>query len=190
MTLIPSSTITELRVVSMKHLQRAWHASRKLILLWTPPFWVTCICSNINCRDLFPESTPMLLPLYRTWLSPNYELFQWSICDGFGMPAGSAYPSRHLVQPLMGLAYAPIVETSFSRTCPVVSFLDFSTWISLAIIAFELIPVSPGKFPRVTWHLPSYSVKNVISKYKCYIWVTWKITYHSHVYAQLKLSHM
>ena len=32
------------------------------------------------------------------------------------MPAGNAYPSAHLVPfPFLGLAYAPIVETSFSE---------------------------------------------------------------------------
>ena len=47
----------------------------------------------------FPESTPMLWPWYRNWPSPNYERFPLSICDGGGMPAGSAYPSGHLVSP-------------------------------------------------------------------------------------------
>ena len=40
------------------------------------------------------------------------------------MPAGNTYPSGHLVLSLLGLAYAPIVETSFPEL--VVSFLDFS----------------------------------------------------------------
>ena len=41
------------------------------------------------------------------------------------MPAGSAYPSGHLVPfPIMGLACAPIVETNFLEL--VMSLLDFS----------------------------------------------------------------
>ena len=34
---------------------------------------------------------------YRLWPSPNYEWFPWNICNGCGMPAGNAYPSRHQV---------------------------------------------------------------------------------------------
>ena len=34
---------------------------------------------------------------YRAWLSPNYELFTWSICNWCGMPVGNAYPFGHLV---------------------------------------------------------------------------------------------
>ena len=30
-----------------------------------------------------------------------------------GLSTGNAYPSGHLVQSLLGLAYAPVVETSF-----------------------------------------------------------------------------
>ena len=41
--------------------------------------------------------------------------FSWGICNGCGMPTGNAYTSRHLVSSLLGYAYAPIVETSFSE---------------------------------------------------------------------------
>ena len=40
---------------------------------------------------------PILWPWYRSWPSPNYEVFPWSICNEWGMPAGNAYPSGHLV---------------------------------------------------------------------------------------------
>ena len=44
----------------------------------------------------------------------DFEWFSWSICNGFGMPAGNAYPSGHLtLSPIVGLACAPIVETRF-----------------------------------------------------------------------------
>ena len=36
---------------------------------------------------------------YQALPSPNYEWFPWSICDGYDMPAGNAYPSGHLVAP-------------------------------------------------------------------------------------------
>ena len=42
MTWIPSLTFTESRVVSMEHLQRVWHVSRKRLSFRTPgsvPFW-------------------------------------------------------------------------------------------------------------------------------------------------------
>ena len=48
MILIQSLTFTELRVVSMDHLQRVWHASRERLPFRIPgsaPFW-TCSCSN------------------------------------------------------------------------------------------------------------------------------------------------
>ena len=69
-------------------------------------------------------------PWYRTWPSPNYEWFPWSVCNGCGMPAGHAYPSGHLVPShILELVYAPIVETSFPELA--VSFLDFSPSIPL-----------------------------------------------------------
>ena len=49
MTLIPGLTFTELRVVSMEHLQRVWLASRERLPFQTPgsvPLLVTCLCSN------------------------------------------------------------------------------------------------------------------------------------------------
>ena len=49
MTLIPGFTITELRVVSMEHLQRVWLASRERLPFRTPgsvPLLGTCLCSN------------------------------------------------------------------------------------------------------------------------------------------------
>ena len=45
-------------------------------------------------RSDFP---PISWPWYRAWPSTNYEWFPWSICNGYGMPAGNAYPSGQLV---------------------------------------------------------------------------------------------
>ena len=53
-TLIPSFIFIELRVVSMEHLQRLWHASRERIPFRTPgsvPLFGACVCSN--CWDQF-----------------------------------------------------------------------------------------------------------------------------------------
>ena len=45
-------------------------------------------------RSDFP---PISWPWYRLWPSSNHLWFPWSICNGCCMPAGNAYPSRHLV---------------------------------------------------------------------------------------------
>ena len=55
--LIPTLTFTELRVVSMEHLQRVWHASRERIPFRTHgsvPHFGTCECSN--CWDQIPRT--------------------------------------------------------------------------------------------------------------------------------------
>ena len=78
-------------------------------------------------------------PWYRLWPSPNYEWFPWSIGNGCGMPAGNAYPSRHLVpSPISGLANAPIVETKFLELA--MSLLDFSPRITLGTFSILLLP--------------------------------------------------
>ena len=53
--------------------------------------------------------------------------FPLGICDECGIQAGSAYPSEYLVPSLLGLAYAPIVDTSFPELA--VYFFDFSPCI-------------------------------------------------------------
>ena len=81
---------------------------------------------------------PISWPRYRVWPSPNYEWFPWSISNGFGMPAGNAYPSGHLVpSPILGLADAPIVETKFLELA--MSLLDFSPRIPLGTFSILLI---------------------------------------------------
>ena len=67
----------------------------------------------------------------------DYEWFPWSICNGCGMPAGNAYPSRHLVpSPILGLANAPIIETEFLELA--MSLLDFSPRIPLGTFSILL----------------------------------------------------
>ena len=67
----------------------------------------------------------------------DYEWFQWSICNGCGMPAGNAFPSGHLVpSPILGLANAPIVETKFLELA--MSLLDFSPRIHLGTFSILL----------------------------------------------------
>ena len=97
-------------------------------------FWWACMCSD--CWDQFPESTPTNdhteLDLHRIKRG-----FPWSICDGCGMPAGSAYPSGHLVlSPILGLANATIVETKFLELA--MSLLDFSPRIPLGTFSILL----------------------------------------------------
>ena len=76
---------------------------------------------------------PISWPWYRLRPSPNYDCFPWSIYNGCGMPAGNAYPSGHLVPPppppILGLTYAPIVETNFLELA--MSLLEFSPRIPL-----------------------------------------------------------
>ena len=141
MTFIPSLTFTELWVVSMEHLQRVWLASRERLPLRTPgsvPFYGGLACALI-VETSFPRLYPDLndrteLDIYRI------ERFPWSIC----VPAGSAYPSGHLVpSPILGLASAPIVETKFLELA--MSLLDFSPRISLG--TFSILPQSYDKNP-------------------------------------------
>ena len=87
-------------------------------------------------RPVFPTRSPIKWPtevdLYRI------ERFPWSICDRCGMPAGSAYPSGHLVpSPILGLASAPIVETKFLELA--MSLLDFSHRIPLGTFSILLL---------------------------------------------------
>ena len=71
----------------------------------------------------------------------DYEWFPWSICNGCGMPPGNAYPSGHLVpSPIVGLAWAPIVETKFLELA--MSLLDFSPRIPLGTFSILLGNIS------------------------------------------------
>ena len=68
MTLIPTLTFTELRVVSMEHLQRVWHASRERLPFRTPgsvPHFGTCLCSN--CWDQIPRTSHV----FTRFFTPN-----------------------------------------------------------------------------------------------------------------------
>ena len=59
MTLIPTLTFTELRVVSIEHLQRVWHASRERLPFRTPgsaPF--LGLAYTLIVETSFPDSTP------------------------------------------------------------------------------------------------------------------------------------
>ena len=68
----------------------------------------------------------------------DYEWFPWSICNGYGMPAGNAYHSRHLVpSPIAGLACAPTVGTRFLELA--MSLLDFSPQKPLGTFRFCFI---------------------------------------------------
>ena len=146
--LIPSLTFTELRVVSMEHLQRLWHVNGKRLPsehLVTSLFGA-CVCSDR--RDQISQIYINFMSFIRTW-SPNYEWFPLSICDGCYMPAWGAYPSGHPVpSPLLGLACAPIVDTSLTELA--VSFVDFSPWIPLGTFSILLLPLRKWKV-GCTW---------------------------------------
>ena len=73
-----------------------------------------------NRSDFLPISWPW----YRTWPSPNYEWFPWSISNGCDMPAGNAYPSRHLVpSPFLDLLVLLLLRSDFSNLqCPYSTF--------------------------------------------------------------------
>ena len=81
----------------------------------------------------------------------DYGSFQWSICNGYGIPAGNAYPSGHLVpSPIVGLACAPIVETRFLELA--MSLLDFSPQIPLG--TFLILLLTPTDRPKSVRNRP------------------------------------
>ena len=86
------------------------------------------------------------------------EKFPWNICNGCGMPAGSAYPSGHLIpSPILGLAspYAPIVEIRFLELA--MSLFDFSSWIPFG--TFSILHGSsrlPTELPTVSIYVISW----------------------------------
>ena len=94
--------------------------------------------------DPWPTVTSQPIRLFTNFMTlipsltfTDYEWFPWSICNGFGMPAGNAYPSGHLVpSPILGLANAPIVETKFLELA--MSLLDFSPRIPLGTFSILL----------------------------------------------------
>ena len=112
--------------------------------------------------------TPISWPWYRTLTSPNYEWFPWSICNRCGRPKWNLYPSGHLVpSPFLGLAYAPIVETSFPEVA--VSFLDFSPWIPLD--TFSILLWIPGfatfLFLKSLYHFRTLTLSNGLVRPRC-----------------------
>ena len=137
MTLIPSLTFAELWVVSREHFQRVWYARRNAYspYIWFRPF--LGLAHALIVETIFPEWTQILRPWSQTWLSPNYERFSWGICNGCGMPAGSAYLSGHPIpSPLFGTYLCSNWRDQIYRTCRVFTrlftlntpryFLDFS----------------------------------------------------------------
>ena len=151
-TLLPILTLLPNFGGFHRTMQRVRLANRGRLLLRTPgpvPFG-TCICSNVEtilswtCHVYGPFEFRTSLGTSILLHDPDTEVtftelreLSNGICDGCDMPVGSADPSGHLVPSLLPLAYARIVETS----CPElpVSFLDFSSWISLDTFSILLI---------------------------------------------------
>ena len=67
--------------------------------LTTPDTWFRPLYGGLHVLSLLRPVFPTLHQFNdRTELDfPRIERFPWSICNGCGMPAGSAYPSGHLV---------------------------------------------------------------------------------------------
>ena len=87
----------------------------------------------IFCNFSLIFISPVVYRLHGPNTGKNYA----SSCFGCGMPAGSAYPSGHLVpSPILGLANAPIVETRFLELA--MSLLDFSHRIPLGTFSILL----------------------------------------------------
>ena len=128
-TFIPSLTITDYEWFPWSICNgcgmpagNAYHSGH----LVPSPFWGLA-CALI-VETSFPDSSPIKWPTEVDFY--RIERFPWSICDRCGMPAGSAYPSGHMVpSPIVGLACAQIVETRFLEL--VMSLLDFSPRIPL-----------------------------------------------------------
>ena len=88
---------------------------------WFRLFWWDLLMLQL-LRPVFPNLHQCMIFIPTLTFTKLRE-----VCNGLGMPAWSAYPSRHHGQvwsPFMGLAYALIVETSFPEL--VVSFVEFS----------------------------------------------------------------
>ena len=81
MTLIPTLTFTELRVVSMEHLQRVWHASGERLPYRTPgsvPHFGTCLCSN--GWDQIPRICHVFTRLFNSntpWYFLDFVWYRW-----------------------------------------------------------------------------------------------------------------
>ena len=77
-------------------------------------------------------------PWYWAWPSSIMSGFHEAFATGVACQQGNAYPSGHLVpSPIVGLACAPIVETTFLEIA--MSLLDFSTRIPLGTFSILLI---------------------------------------------------
>ena len=75
------------------------------------------------------------------------------------MPAGSAYPSGHLVpSPILGLANAPIVETKFLELA--MSLFDFSPRIPLGTFSI-LLPTEMIYFNYLSYRNKHFTLLDV-----------------------------
>ena len=140
MTLIPSLTFTDYEWFPWSICNgcgmpagNAYHSGH----LVPSPFWGLACALIVETN--FPDSTPISGPTEVDF--HRIERFPWSVCNGCGMPAGSAYPSGHLVpSPILGLANAPIVETKFLELA--MSLLDFSSRIPLGTFSILLVQLT------------------------------------------------
>ena len=76
-------------------------------------------------------------PWYWAWLSPNYEWFPWSICNGCAMPAGNAYLSGYLVpSTLFGTCLCSYCWNQIPGTCHVFTqIFTLNTWYFLDLLS-------------------------------------------------------
>ena len=90
-------------------------------------------------KTAFPTFQPIRLSTNFMTLIPSltftdYEWFPWSICNGCCMPAGNAYPSRHLVpSPNCGTCLCSNCWDQIPRTCDVFNrlFTSNTPWFFL-----------------------------------------------------------
>ena len=102
---------------------------------WHSDPWPTVTSQPIGLSTNFMTLIPSLT-------LTDYEWFPWSICNGYGMPAGNAYPSGHLVpSPIVGLDWSPILETRVLELA--MYLLDYSPRIPLGTFSILLNKVKP-----------------------------------------------
>ena len=99
MTLIPSLTFTDYEWFPWSICNgcgmpagNAYHSGH----LVPSPFLGGLACA-LTVETSFPDSSPIKWPTKVDFY--RIERFSWSICDRCAMPAGSTYPSGHLVRP-------------------------------------------------------------------------------------------
>ena len=127
-------------------------------------FWPSTRCSDSQTDQTFHQFHDLDTELDLHWMP---SIFHRTYTTGVTCHQGTLTLPDTWFRPFSGLAYAPIVETSFPKLA--VSFLYFLSWISfgtfsilLPLCSFEgnmetclyqkILNVARGQIQRVTWH--------------------------------------